>query len=99
MWFKSEINKSHESPVSMGKGRSLVQRQRRLETRLCISVETLLRLSFGLEQIENKHAFPIPPTQTITILKHISLGTDLSEILELLETQNLVKTGSTGYQP
>ena len=71
--------------------RSGVQRRRRLQTRLCLSVETLLRLQLRLPLPDKQHHLPVRPSQTLKILQLLSLGAldlDCDLDLDLLEEEH-----------
>ena len=66
--------------------RSLHQRQRRAETILIISVDTLLRIHLGLAQkAELQHSIPIKPSKTVKILKQITKGISIDTLINFEE--------------
>ena len=62
------------------------QRQRRLITRLSVSIESLLRLRLGLQPISGlRHAIPIHPIVVQYLLERLSEGIGELELLHLFE--------------
>ena len=62
------------------------QRQRRLITRLSVSIESLLRLRLGLPPTPGlRHAIPIRPTVVQYLLERLSEGIGELELLHLFE--------------
>ena len=68
------------------KPRSESQRQRRLITRLSISIETLLRIRLGLQSIPDlRHSLPIRPTVVAHLLRRLAEGASDLELLHTYE--------------
>ena len=88
VWVKMRSLGGKDSSVpGVVKRRAEPQRQRRLLLRLATSVGTLLRLRLRYSHDPNtRHSFPIPPALALHILKLLSEGTEVSELVELVET-------------
>ena len=68
------------------KPRSESQRQRRLITRLSISIETLLRIRLGLQSIPDlRHSLPIRPPVVAHLLRRLAEGASDLELLHTYE--------------
>ena len=64
----------------MVKKRSETKRRRRFQIRLCVSVESLLRIALRLEQRQLDHQLPLRPSVTRLSLQLLATGTPLDDL-------------------
>ena len=64
----------------MVKKRSETKRRRRFQIRLCVSVESLLRIALRLEQRQLDHQLHLRPSVTRSSLQLLATGTPLDDL-------------------
>jgi len=68
--------------------RSTKRRNSRFQTRVAVSVDTLLRLRLGLKpHPETKHTLPVRPSRVISILRLLAQQVPFEDILSDSDTE------------